>query len=94
MENWKRAVVAGSVGTSAILFLKGRRPAGVLMAGVGLAVLASEYPEEFEQIREELPNYVDRGTEFLGLVSRVGARLAKVAESRGREVWEELTSGV
>ena len=65
MENWKRAVVAGSVGTSAILFLKGRRPAGVLMAGVGLAVLASEYPEKFEQIREELPNYVDRGTEFI-----------------------------
>ncbi len=55
MENWKRAVVAGSVGTSAILFVKGKRPAGVLMAGVGLAVLASEYPEKFERLREELP---------------------------------------
>ena len=33
MENWKRAVVAGSVGTSAILFVKGKRPAGVLKGG-------------------------------------------------------------
>ena len=93
MENWKRAVVAGSVGTSAILFVKGKRPAGVLMAGVGLAVLASEYPEKFERLREELPYYVERGTQFLDLVSRFGGRLAMLAERRGREVWDEITSG-
>ena len=33
MENWKRAVVAGSVGTSAILFVKGKRPAGCADGG-------------------------------------------------------------
>ena len=46
MENWKRAVIAGSAGAATILLLKGKRPAGVLVAGVGLAVLASEYPGE------------------------------------------------
>ena len=47
MENWKRAVIAGSATTSAILFVKGKGAAGVLAAGVALAVLASEYPDTF-----------------------------------------------
>jgi len=50
MEAWKKAVVAGSVGTSAILFAKKKWPAGVLATEVGLAVLASEYPEKFENV--------------------------------------------
>ena len=49
MENWKRAVIAGSVGAAALLLLKGKRPAAVLVGGVGLAVLASEYPDQFAQ---------------------------------------------
>ena len=61
MESWKKAVVAGSAGAAAILFLKKRYPAGVLAAGVGLAVLASEYPEKFEDVRSLLPDYFERG---------------------------------
>ena len=91
MENWKRAVIAGSIGTSAILLLKGKAGAGVLVAGVGLAVLASEYPEKFEQLREDLPHYVERGSRFLEVVSRAGERLATIGESRGRELWDEIT---
>jgi hypothetical protein len=74
------------------LFLKGRRPAGVLAAGIGLAVLASEYPEKFDQIRREIPEYVDSATRFLDVVSRAGLRLAELAEDRGKDVWEELKS--
>ena len=44
MESWKKAIVAGSIGTAAILFMKKKYPAGVLATGVGLALLASEYP--------------------------------------------------
>ena len=55
MEAWKKAVVAGSAGVAAVLLLKKRWPAGVLTAGVGLAVLASEYPEKFESLQESLP---------------------------------------
>jgi len=92
MENWKRALVAGSIGTSAILFLKGKKPAGVLFAGVGLAALASEYPEHFRRLRADLPDYVDRGTRFLELVSRMGERLAEATERSGRDAWKEILS--
>lgn len=92
MENWKRALVAGSFGTSAILFLKGKKPAGVLLAGIGLAALASEYPEHFQRLRDDLPEYVDRGTRFLETVVRIGERLAEVSGNSGRAAWREITS--
>ena len=85
-------MIAGSIGTSAILFVKGKGAAGVLAAGVGLAVLASEYPEKFDELREELPYYVERGSRFLEMVSKAGVRLATIGESRGRELWDEITS--
>jgi hypothetical protein len=92
MENWKRALVVGASGASVIMFLKGRKAAGVLLAGVGLATLASEYPEKFAKLREELPDYLDRGTRFLEIVSRAGERVAQFAQRRGREAWNEIGS--
>jgi hypothetical protein len=90
MDNWKRAVIAGSAGAAAILMLKGKRPAGVLAAGVGLAVLASEYPEKFTQIREEIPGYVRQGTKFLDMAMSVGTKIGELVERRGRGLLEEL----
>ena len=90
MQNWKRAVIAGSAGAAAILMLKGKRPAAVLAGGVGLAVLASEYPEKFERIREEIPSYVRQGTKFLDLAMKIGGKIEQIAESRGRRLWDEL----
>jgi len=92
MENWKRAVIAGSAAVSAIMFLKGKRAAGVLLAGVGLAALASEYPEKFAQLRKNLPDYVDRGTAFLEMASRAGERLAEAARDRSSAWYESLHS--
>jgi hypothetical protein len=88
MENWKRALVAGSAGASAIMFLEGRRTAGIILAGVSLATLASEYPEKFAAFRENLPDYMESGTKFLDLVSRLGERLAEAA-NRHRSNWHE-----
>ncbi len=90
MENWKRAVIAGSAGAATILILKGKRPAGVLVAGFGLAVLASEYPEKFEQIREEIPTYVRQGTRLLDLAMKIGSRIGELVEGRGRGLMEQL----
>jgi hypothetical protein len=90
MENWKRAVIAGSVGTAALLALKGRRPAAVLVGSVGLAVLASEYPGQFVKIREELPNYVRQGTRFLDLAMKIGRKIEELAERRAAQAFEEL----
>ena len=90
MENWKRAVIAGSIGTAALLLVKGRRPAAVLVGGVGLAVLASEYPNQFAQIREELPSYVRQGTKFLDLAMKIGGKIEDMAEKRAARAFEEL----
>jgi hypothetical protein len=90
MENWKRAVIAGSVGVAALLLVKRRRPAAVLAGSVGLAVLASEYPEQFGRIREELPSYVRQGTKFLDLAIRLGGKIEELAEKRAVRAFEEL----
>jgi hypothetical protein len=90
MENWKRAVIAGSVGTATLLLLKGKRPAAVLAGGVGLAVLASEYPNQFVKIREDLPSYVRQGTRFLDTAIRLGSKIGELAEKRAAQAFEEL----
>jgi len=90
MENWKRAVIAGSVGVAAMLLMKGRRPAAVLVGGLGLAVLASEYPDQFGRIREELPSYVRTGTRFLDLAMQIGSKIGELAERRAARAFEEL----
>ena len=90
MENWKRVVIAGSMGTAAMLLLKGRRPAAVLVGGLGLAVLASEYPDQFGRIREELPSYVRQGAKFLDLAMQIGSKIEELAEKRAARAFEEL----
>ncbi len=90
MENWKRAVIAGSMGTAVLLLLKKRRPAAVLVGGVGLAVLASEYPGQFGKIREELPSYVRQGTRFLDVAMNLGRKIEELAEKRAARAFEEL----
>ena len=92
MEGWKRAVIAAAAGTATVLFLKKRHPAGVLAAGVGLAVLASEYPEKFEKVRAALPDYFDRGMRVLEMAGRAGQRMAQSAGRYDRKRWEEITS--
>jgi hypothetical protein len=90
MENWKRAAIAGSAATAAMLALRGRRPAAVLVGSLGLAVLASEYPDQFVRIREELPSYVQQGTKFLDLAIKIGGKIEELAEKRAARAFEQL----
>jgi hypothetical protein len=90
MEAWKKAVVAGSIGAATILFLKKKYPGGVLATGVGLAVLASEYPEKFEKVRRSLPDYFDRSMQVMEMAARAGRRITEAAGRSAADVWEEI----
>ncbi len=88
MENWKVALIGGSAGVGTVLLLKKKWTAGIILAGVGLATLASEYPEKFEEVRRRLPDYIERGNNFLEVASQVGNRLAE-AGGNGSQNWLE-----
>lgn len=83
MPSWKQALVYGSIGAGALLLLTGRRPAGLVLAGVGLATLATEYPEKFEELWEQAPEYLDKGAQIVQALTRMGERLAEEASHRG-----------
>jgi hypothetical protein len=90
MDNWKRALIAGSAALSAICFVKGRRGGGLIFAGISLTTLASHYPEKFRAIRAELPYYVERGMTVLEVASRVGEHLAEANARRDRDWYDAL----
>jgi hypothetical protein len=90
MDGWKKAVVAGSIGAAAILFVKKKYPAGVLATGVGLALLASEYPDKFEKVRRSLPDYFDRGMQVLEMAARAGKRITEAAGQSAANAWEDI----
>jgi hypothetical protein len=76
MDGWKKGLVAGSIGAATVLFLRKRYAAGVLSSGIGLAVLAAEYPEKFEKVRQSLPDYFDRGMRIMEFAERAGRRMS------------------
>jgi len=88
MDSWKKLLIAGSAGLSVTCFLKRRRGGGFFFGGVALAALASEYPEEFAEIRASLPHYMRRGATLLTIASRIGEGLAVVGEAR-TSAWDE-----
>jgi hypothetical protein len=90
MDGWKKATVLGAIGAAAVLFMKKKYPAGVLATGVGLAVLASEYPEKFEQVRRTLPDYFERGMQVMEMAARAGKRITDAAGRSAVDAWEEI----
>jgi len=90
MDSWKKAVVAASIGAATVLFLKKRYAGGVLAGGVALAVLAAEYPEKFEQVRESLPSYFDRGMQVMEMAAKAGKRITEAEGQSAMDAWEEL----
>ncbi len=93
MPNWRKAVVIGSLTAGALMIIKGHRPAGVALATVGLAVLAAEYPEKFEEVWEQAPEYIYRGTQIFSTLSRIAERFADEAGRRGAiEAFKDISS--
>jgi hypothetical protein len=90
MQNWKKVVVFGSIGAGAMLILSGRRSVGMAVAASGLAVLASDYPEKFEGIWENAPDYLHKGMEILATLQKVGADFAEDGERRSVNAWRDM----
>ena len=90
MQNWKKAVVMGSIGAGAVLILTGKRPAGMACAAAGLAVLASEYPEKFEAVWENAPDYLQKGMQIFGTLQKLGEGFVEEAERRGASTWRDM----
>src|ERR1700722_1282806 len=90
MDSWKKALLLGSIGAAAIFFIKKRYPVGVLATGVSLAMLASEYPEQFETMRRSLPDYFERGMRVMDMAGQAGKRITEAAGRGAAGVWEEF----
>jgi hypothetical protein len=78
--DWKKTLIYGSFAAGAVLFLTGRRPAGLAMAGIGVATLASEHPEKLVDLWKRLPEYVDKSGRLVDIVANL---LERLAEHRG-----------
>jgi hypothetical protein len=77
MKNWKRVLIFGSLGASAFLLITGRKPAAGILAGVGLAALASEHPQQIQALWERAPEYINRGNQVLSIAATFLERLAE-----------------
>jgi len=90
MQTWKKALVFGSLGAGALLILSRRRGLGAGFAAAGLTILASEYPEKFEAVWENAPDYMQRGMQIFGTLQKLGEDFFEEAERRGSSTWQEM----
>ena len=90
MQSWKKVAVFGAVSLGAALILTGRRPLGLAFAAGGLALLASEYPEKFEDLLEDAPDYLNKGMEIFATLKKVGEGFIEDAERRSVNAARDL----
>ena len=75
--NWKNALIYGSFAAGAFLFVTGRRPAGLIVAGIGAATLASQYPDKLEELWRRMPEYVERSGKMIDTAATLLDRMGK-----------------
>ena len=92
MQAWKKAVIFGSMGAGAMLIITRRRPLGMAIAAAGLTLLASEYPEKFEAVWENAPDYLHKGMQIFGTLQKLGEGFAEEAERRSVSAWRGVRS--
>jgi hypothetical protein len=81
--DWKKTLIYGSFAAGAVLFLSGRRPAALAVAGIGVATLALENPEKLEELWRRMPEYVDRGGRLVDMAAAFLDRLGEQRTYRG-----------
>ncbi|HKD91978.1 MAG TPA: hypothetical protein VKB56_08745 [Terriglobales bacterium] len=91
MSNWKRVAMFGAFGASVALIVRGRRPEGIALAGVGVALLAADHPEYLESLWERAPEYLDRGSQLVAVIARLKQRLEEEGPRAIPGTWQEIT---
>jgi hypothetical protein len=86
MHNWKKAVVVGSLAAGAVLAVRGYRRAGLAAAGLGAALLASEYPDELRDMWERAPEFLERGARIAAVVAAIRNRFSREEEDYEADV--------
>jgi hypothetical protein len=89
MQDWKKVLMYGAFGAAAYFLVSGKRTAGIATAGVGVAVLAAEYPDKFEQVWNQAPEYIDRGHRIVNGLQALVERISEHAQS-----WQQMRSAV
>jgi hypothetical protein len=84
--DWKRVLIYGSFGAGALLFLTGRRPAGLVVAGIGVATLAASHPEKFQELWRRMPEYVEKGGKLVDMTAAVLERVGELRSSGYRSM--------
>ena len=75
--SWGRVLSIGSFVAAGICFFTGRRPAGFALASIGVATLAAEHPDKFQEIWNNMPEYMEKGTK---VIEQVGGFVDKLNE--------------
>jgi hypothetical protein len=75
--DWKKTLIYGSFAAGAVLFLTGRRPAGLVVAGIGVATLVAENPEKLQEVWRRMPEYLEKGSKFVDMASSFLERLGE-----------------
>ena len=78
---WTRSLAAGTLITSAILLVLGRRKAAIAVAAAGGAVALLEDPDGVRKFWNDIPDYVKSGQKMLG---RFEGLVEQVAEQGGQ----------
>jgi hypothetical protein len=78
---WTRSLAAGTLLTSAILLVLGRRKAALAVAAAGGAVALIEDPDGVRKFWNEIPNYVQAGQRMLARFEGVIEQVAEQGES-------------
>jgi len=78
---WTRSLAAGTLLSSAILLVLGRRKAALAVAAAGGAVALLEDPEGVRKFWNDIPSYVQAGQRFLSRFEGVIEQVAEQGES-------------
>jgi hypothetical protein len=78
---WTRSLAAGTLVTSAVLLVLGKRKAALAVAAAGGAVALIEDPDGVRKFWNEIPDYVKAGQKMLG---RFEGLIEQVAEQGGQ----------